>query len=341
MIQQVAKAAGVSAATVSRAFQSPERVATATLQRILEVAELLHYTPNALARRLRTSKSNLIVVIVSDIVNPFWAEVIRGIEDAAQESGYSTLLGDTQNQIKNEVRYANLISSRQVDGGIVCLPQIPHIRTAGRVPIVNACELTNDPTISSIGIDDFDAFRRATAFLIDLGHRSIGFVGGPIGAPASIARRAGFEKAMAEAGLHLDPRFCLEGNYGPESGRRAAETIFAYGQKVTAIMCVTDLLAMGALQAIQSKGLSVPGDVSVMGFDDIVPTKFTNPPLSTVHQPRDQIGREAMHMLLDILKDEGVPPRKFLVPTHIVVRGSTAPPPSALRDRVTGVNGDG
>jgi LacI family repressor for deo operon, udp, cdd, tsx, nupC, and nupG len=327
MIQQVAEAAGVSTATVSRAFQSPERVTPETRQRIYEAAESLRYTPNALARRLRTSKSHLIVAIVPDIVNPFWAEVIRGVEDAAQENGYSMLLADTQNLVENEQRCANLILSRQVDGAILCLPRIPQMRTFGRLPIVNACELANDPTISSIGIDDSEAFQNATTFLISLGHRSIGLVGGPIASAPNINRRAGFEKAMTEAGLCVDPRFCLEGNYTPESGRRAAENILSYSDKVTAIMCITDLLAMGALQAAQSKGMSVPNDVSIMGFDDIVPAKFTNPPLSTVNQPRNQIGREAALMLIDILQNPSIPPRKFVLPTHIVVRGSTAPPP--------------
>jgi LacI family repressor for deo operon, udp, cdd, tsx, nupC, and nupG len=325
-IHDVAREAGVSIATISRTFQYPDRVAKKTRDLVMDVAESLNYMPNAQARSLRTAQTRLIVALVPDIANPFFSEVIRGVEQIAKQHGYAVLLGDTQYEIENEQRYADMLSSRQVDGILTLLPRVPDVRFDGRLPIVNACEPVDDPTISSVAIDNAAAFRNGVDYLITLGHRHIAFISGPPSGPLNIARRAGFDAAMAAAGLPVVPQFCQEGDFSMEAGARAAGVILSYGLPVTAFACASDQLAVGAMHALRSRGLSVPQDVSVLGFDDIAVARFTNPPHTTIAQPRDEMGREAMLMLLQLLKDDSVPARKIILPTQLVVRGSTAKP---------------
>lgn len=323
----------MSVATVSRTFQYPERVLHETRARVHAAAEKLHYSPNARARSLRTAKSSVVIALIPDITNPFYTDVIQSIEIVAQQHGYSLLLGDTQHDTANERRYGDLISSRVADGMITFLPRAPAIRITGRLPIVNACELIDDPTISSVSVDDYTAFRKATDYMLALGHRSIAFIGGLPGSPLSEARRAGFTDAMAAAKLTVDPKLFAAGSTSPEAGQRGAELILAYGIPVTAFMCLTDQLAIGVLQALHLNKIKVPADVSVLGFDDIAFARFTNPPLTTVAQPRAVIGKESMLMLLQLLKDDTTPARKLIVPTELRIRGSTGPPPTGKKAR--------
>jgi LacI family repressor for deo operon, udp, cdd, tsx, nupC, and nupG len=269
----------------------------------------------------------LVVALVPDIANPFFSEVIRGVEQVAKLHGYSVLLGDTQYDEENEQRYGDMVSSRQVDGLLTLLPRVPLISAGGRIPVVNACEPVDDPAISSVTVDNLAAFREGVSYLLALGHRHIAYIGGPSNSPLNIARREGFGAAMAAAGVPIVPELCAEGDFSIEAGLRATDLILSYGKPVTAFACVSDQLAIGVMQALRSKGLSVPSDASVLGFDDIAFARYTDPPLTTVAQPRDEMGREAMLMLLQLLGDRTIPPRKLVLRTQLVIRGSTAPPP--------------
>ena len=337
-IREVAAAANVSVATVSRTLQMPGVVSPKTQRRVTEAIERLGYTPNLQARILRTARTNMIVALVPDIANPFFAEVIRGIEQVAHRNRYSVLLGDTQYSRAREQTYADLIGTRQADGLITLLPHIPRIAVAGPLPIVNACEYVKDRSITSVYVDNVSAAREATEYLLTLGHREIAFVTGPMDSPINVDRERGYAKALHDAVVKRNPQLTVVGDFSFESGIRALESLFARAQPFTAVFCSNDEMAIGALRAIKSKGLRVPEDVSVVGFDDIRFARYADPPLTTIAQPKEELGREAMTLLVEILSGAQVPPRKRVLSTQLVVRGSTArcPAPrqgSAVRTR--------
>ena len=323
-IKEVALAADVSVATVSRTLAMPDVVLPETRQRVQDAIRRLGYTPNVQARSLRTARSNVIVALVPDISNPFFAEVIRGIEQVAHRNRYSVLLGDTQYSSDREQAYADLLGARQADGLITLLPHIPQISSAGPPPIVNACEYVADPSITSVYVDNVAGAREAVEYLLTLGHRAIAFIAGPMNSPINVDRDRGYEGALASAGIKRSRKLTVEGDFSAESGIRATESLFARGESFTAVFCSNDEMAMGALRAIKSRGLRVPEDISVVGFDDIRFARYCDPPLTTIAQPMGDIGREAMTMLIEILNGTDVPPRKRILPTQLVVRGSAA-----------------
>ena len=324
-VKEIAAAANVSVATVSRALQRPEIVNENTRQRIHDVVKRLGYTPNALARNLRTARTRLIVALLPDIANPFFSEVIRGIEQVAHENGYSVLLGETQGSLVREQAYADMVAARQADGIITMSPRVPAIPIQGRLPVVNACEYVKDGQVSSVYIDNVAAAGVAVDYLVMLGHREIAFVAGPPSSPISVDREQGFRAALQRAKLPAQSAPVAAGDFSIESGERAVELLISQGKPFTAVFCSNDEMAIGAMRALISHGLRVPEDVSVVGFDDIRFARYTSPPLTTVAQPKNALGREAMSMMLELLNDPEVPPRKRVLSADLVVRGSTAP----------------
>jgi LacI family repressor for deo operon, udp, cdd, tsx, nupC, and nupG len=322
-IREVAQAAKVSVATVSRTLQMPDVVAPLTRSRVQSAIDRLRYTPNAQARMLRTARTHVIVALVPEISNPIFAEVIRGIEQVAHQNSYSVLLGDTQHSRIREKAYADLIATKQADGLITLLPHIPRVAVSGPLRIVNACEYVKDKSITSVYVDNAAAAKEAVEYLMTLGHRDIAFVTGPMDSPISVDRDQGYEQALQLGGLKRDRKLTVVGDFSVESGIRAVETLLAQDARFTAIFCSNDEMAIGALQAIKSKGLRVPEDISIIGFDDIRFARYMDPPLTTVAQPKDELGREAMSMLIEILRNNDVPARKRILPTHLVVRGSS------------------
>jgi LacI family transcriptional regulator, repressor for deo operon, udp, cdd, tsx, nupC, and nupG len=325
-IKQVASAANTSVATVSRTLQMPHVVAPLTRERVMEAIERLGYTPNAQARVLRTARTHTIVALVPDIANPFFAEVIRGIEQVAHRNGYSVLLGDTQHSRAREQAYAQLLSSKQADGLITLLPHIPRVSLPDPLPIVNACEYVTTRGVTTVQVDNTAAAEEATRYLINLGHRDIAFIAGPMDSPICIDRDRGYEQGLTQAGITRNPALTVVGDFSVESGIRCLESLFDGRGKFTAVFCSNDEMAMGALRAIRTRGLSVPKDISVIGFDDIRFARYTEPPLTTVAQPKEELGQEAMTLLLDILRGVSPPGRKRVLPTQLVVRGSTGRP---------------
>jgi LacI family transcriptional regulator, repressor for deo operon, udp, cdd, tsx, nupC, and nupG len=323
-IAEVAEAAGVSVATVSRALQMPEVVAPKTLERVRKAVATLGYAPNAQARMLRTARSNVIVAMVPDISNPFFSEVIRGIEHVAHQHRYSVLLGDTEYDREREQVYADLLATRQADGLITLLPHLPRLPARSSAPIVNACEYIKDPAISSVYVDNVAAALEATNHLLEIGHVNIAFVKGPTTSPICIDRERGHQDALRSAGIRRDLNLTVIGDFSVESGIRGVATLLARKRKFTAAFCSNDEMAIGAIRALKSEGLRVPEDVSVVGFDDIRFARYCDPPLTTIAQPMREIGREAMTMMLERLSNPHSAARKRILPTELVVRASTA-----------------
>ena len=325
-IRQVAAAARVSVATVSRALKRPDFVAPDTLKRVRSVIARLRYTPNAQARMLRTSRTRLIVALVSDIANPFFSEVIRGIERVAQANDYAVLLGDTQNDLQRELSYARMLARRQADGLITMGSRLGGRSGPSRFPLVNACGFVPNSTVTTVTIDNKAAAFTAVNHLIELGHRRIAFITGPQPSATCFDRERGCRGAMRRAKLRIDPAAVGIGDFSVDSGIKVARALLAKGINFTAIFCFNDEMAIGAIQELQAHELRVPTDVSVVGFDDIRFAQHAKPPLTTIKQPKLEIGQAAMHCMLDLLKEPSAAIKKLVLPTELILRESTAPP---------------
>jgi len=332
-IQDVARHAGVSTATVSRVLSHPEIVAGPTRERVLAAVEALQYEPNHAAKSLRTLKTAKIVVTVPNIANPFFSAVIRGVEEAAQAAGYAVLLGDTRHEPGREELYAAMLRRKEADGLIFLGHRLPDTladmveRMGGRAPVVNGCEFSPELGVSSAHIDNRLAAFEAMTLLYGLGHRRVGVITGLMASPISRDRLTGARECAAQHG-RLDDFMMAIGDFSVESGSKQTRAFLAGPAPPSALFCFGDEMAMGALRAIADLGLNCPQDVSVIGFDDIAYARYLQPPLTTVSQPMAEIGRETVALLLEIIRGEADRPVFKTLPHHLIVRGSTGAAPA-------------
>jgi LacI family transcriptional regulator, repressor for deo operon, udp, cdd, tsx, nupC, and nupG len=326
-IKEVAEAARTSVATVSRALRHADVVAPKTRRRVLEAVERLGYTPSAQPSMLRSARTHVIVALVPDIANPFFSEVIRGIEGVARQNGYSVLLGDTQHDPAREAEYWRLVASRQADGIISLLPRGKQFIRGAPIPFVNSCEYVKDPGVTSVLVDNVAAAHTAITYLLSLGHRQIACIAGPRQTQICIDRQSGYERALSDGGVRPNPRLVEVGDFSVGSGIAGVERLLSTGAKFTAVFCANDEMAFGAILALKRAGRVVPRDVSVVGFDDIQLAQYYDPALTTISQPKSLLGSEAMSLLLKALEGGHVRPHKRVLPTQLVVRDSTGPAP--------------
>jgi LacI family repressor for deo operon, udp, cdd, tsx, nupC, and nupG len=331
-IKDIAERAGVSVATVSRALSGSSLVTDETRKRIHELARELNYRPNVSARNLRTRRSMSVLLVVRDVGNPFYLEILKGVEATARAAGYAVLMGNTENDPDREVEYFNMLRDGHADGmilmtGKLAEPQPGESAAVSHLPIVVALEMIETAGFPHVQIDNSAAARSAVEHLIALGHRRIAHVAGPLPEVMAMHRRDGYRAAMAAAGLPIPEGYEVRGDYLLESGEACVAELFALPEPPSAIFVANDEMAYGAIHALRRLGLDVPGDVSVVGFDDLYLSKAFYPPLTTVSQPRTDIGRTAMSLLLDILSGDDVAAAPAVVlPTALNIRGSTAPP---------------
>ena len=330
-IYDIAKHVGVSAGTVSRALSRPEKVLPATRERIQAAAVALGYVPNTVARTLKTQRSGKILITVPDIGNPFFAQILKGAEEAAQAAGYAVLLGDTQHQPEREERYAQMLPRNEADGLIVLGHRLPPTarqivkRHGATAPVVNGCEFDPALGIPSVHIDNAAAARTAMEHLYGLGHERIAVVGGPDDNPLHRQRLEGVTAAATARGcLHL--LTVVQGDFSVESGHAAAGTLLGHAPGPTAAFCFSDQMALGVLAACRELGLRVPEDFSIVGFDDLASSRYLTPPLTTISQPMREIGVRTVNLLLAIIDAVEVPHRQTL-DFNLMVRGSTAAAP--------------
>jgi LacI family repressor for deo operon, udp, cdd, tsx, nupC, and nupG len=334
-IKRVAQLAGVSTATVSRALKHPEVVSAGTREQVMAAVTKLGYTPNFLARNLRTLKSHVVLVLVPDIGNPFFSEIIKGMEQVAHEHGYSILLGDTHDDPEREFDYAARVTARQADGLITLSARLPFrnhrdlIKRRALPPMVNACECMSASPVPTVQIDNEAAAVKAMQYLFDLGHRRIAFVTGPMTSRLSADRLKGYRRALRQAGVPEKSELVIFGDFTAESGVAAAESLLAHKSLPTAVFCSNDEMAIGLSRTLKARQVRIPEQVSVIGFDDIPLARYFDPPLTTILQPKLDIGRESMKLLCDLLA--GKPPAKprVVLPYQLVVRDSTGRAPKA------------
>ena len=332
-IQDVARDAGVSTATVSRVFSAPELVLETTRNKVMEAVNRLGYEPNFAAKSLRTLRTEKILVTVPDISNPFFSQVIRGVEEAALAAGYSVLLGDTRHEETREEQYAAMFRRKEADGLIFLGHRLPDVLAemvaakGPKTPIVNGCEFRPGLAVSSAHIDNERAAAEVVEFLYGLGHTRVGVVTGPLASPISSDRLSGVLSAAQRHGHASALRMAI-GDFSIESGVRQTGELLDEPGRPTAIFCFSDEMAMGALEAIRQRGLRCPEDVSLVGFDDIRFAEYLHPKLTTVSQPKEQIGHEVVRLLMDILSGRATALQNVTLPHQLVVRSSTAPPPA-------------
>lgn len=324
-IYEVAAKAAVSPSTVSRAFTVPDLVRDDTLQRVLEAARDLGYSPNRAARALITGKTGSIGVVVPDIGNPFFAAMLKGSSARARESGHVLFLADTE---EDPVLEESLVSAMapQVDGLVLCSPRLSGgrlLELLGDLPAVFVNRTEGETP--SVVMDSADGARQAVEHLTALGHRRLAYLSGPDSSWSNGERRVGLLAAVRAAGTEVVEL----GPFAPlfTSGVQAADLVLAEG--ATGVIAYNDLMALGVLARLAARGVRVPEDVSVVGCDDIAMAAMATPPLTTVAMPTAAAGRAAIDLLLRRLQDPGSPAaggRRALA-THLLVRSSTMPPP--------------
>jgi LacI family repressor for deo operon, udp, cdd, tsx, nupC, and nupG len=327
-IRRVAELAGVSIATVSRTLAHPDKVTEATRNKVLEAVRATGFVPNRQAVDFRRQATGNVVLLVRDITNPFYLDIYRGIEEVAFANGYRVLMGDAQYDDARVARYVEMGRNRQADGVILMTGWLPDSIPEASLPkTVIALELIDGSALPFVAIDNRAAAKVAVQHLIDLGHRRIVHITGPMRLTMSSGRHEGYLDALRDAGLDADPALTRIGDFHFGSGQQAIEALIAEGVDFTAVFCSNDEMAVGAINALRGRGLKVPTDISVVGFDDMDYALSSDPPLTSIRQPRREIGRQAMQMLIDLLSGDPLAAPRVTAGVDLIVRASTAPLP--------------
>jgi LacI family transcriptional regulator, repressor for deo operon, udp, cdd, tsx, nupC, and nupG len=322
-ITDVAKMANVSTATVSRVISNKRNVNSKTRERVLETINQLEYKPNRLASNLRKMSSKTVMVVVPDITNPFFSSILQGFKDVALENGYHVLLGDTGNSLEQERNFINLVKERVVDGVILTTARLPKeeiLSVSQEIPVVLACEYIDGFDIPTVSIDNVSAARQAVEYLISLGHRRIGMITGPLGVILSKDRVKGYYQALNLHEIPIDGVLIQEGNFSVKSGYETMLKLLALEAPPSAVFATNDEMAVGAIKAIKQKGLSVPKDISVIGFDDIPLCELIETELTTIVQPQYDMGYQAMRMMLSIINKGNLTRKQIVLPHRLMVR---------------------
>ena len=330
-INDVALIAGVSTATVSRTLSKPESVAKQTRDKVNKAIAQSGYVANQLASNFRRRQSKTIVVLVPNIANSFYAAVIQGIEKVAFENGYRVLLGDTLFRQGRELEYAEMVRQRLADG-MICLgrnvpyDERPSVSSTDTPPIVMACEYHGPLPVPSVVIDNLQAAKEMTQYLIEQGHRRIGFISGPDDMPICQARLQGYMDALAQAKIRRTKSLITSGAFVLSEGYKLACKMLSAQNPPTALFCASDEMAIGAMNAAADLGFRVPEDVSIAGFDDMEVAEYCRPALTTVHQPRTEIGEKAMLAMLNLLNGNGSGELRTVLPHQLIIRSSVDKP---------------
>ena len=326
-IYDVARLAGVSTATVSRALNGTGQIAASTRATIEAAVEQLGYRPNTIARSLVTKTTQTIALLLPDITNPFYAALVNGIQQTALSHGHTMLLCTTESDAEREEHYLRVLRAKQVDGALVDGLVLPPDRIARFVedgfPIVCLDRDIDSRSIPLVQVDNRLGGRIATGHLIDLGHTRIAHVTGAGELGISDERLAGYRDALSGAGLPVDFQLVEEGRFTDDGGHDAARRLLEREPGVTAIFAANDLSALGVLNAVAEAGKRVPDDVSVVGFDDLHLSAYTAPPLTTIRQPAVEIATLATEILIGLTKGREVEEMRHLLEPELVIRAST------------------
>lgn len=330
-ITEVAKLAGVSIATVSRCINTPDRVREKTREKIQKAIKETGYSINTLARNFRRGKTNMIMVVLPTIGDPFLAEVMKGLSATAKDKGYSLIINESQFTSMSADEIGAMMVTRQVDGIILLASMSPFgnevisSRTDRRLPIVIGCEAITQSLqeLPSVHIDNIAAAYQATEYLISQGHKKIAFMAGEETSLLTKDRENGYRQAMQKARLSIEDGWVISGDLTITGARSATKELLSNSIRPTAIFCANDEMAIGALFEIKVAGLNVPRDISVMGFDNSRYAEVTDPPLTTIAQPGKEIGvHTALRMIKAIEKKLENSTKPEIIPHQLIIRDS-------------------
>jgi DNA-binding LacI/PurR family transcriptional regulator len=335
-IRTVAQLANVSIATVSRTINRVSTVNPKMAKRVWEAIEKLDYFPNTQARALVSGRSRLLGLIVSEITNPFFPELIQGFEDIAVEHGYEILISSTNYDPRRMSLCIRRMLERRAEGVAVMTfgveePLLEQL--AGRkVPLVFVDVGPESPGISLLRVDYHHGIRQGVQHLAVLGHRDIAFISGPRRLHSAQSRQAAFAASLEECGIVSNPAWLVEGDHTMEGGVEAMDRLLSARKMPTAVMCSNDMTAIGVLHKLYRAGLRVPDDLSVIGFDDIHIAQVTIPPLTTIQMSCFELAQAAVTALRAHVEEGGEPKRSYKIGTRLVVRGSTGFPKGTMRE---------
>jgi len=335
-VKDIARKAGVSHSTVSRALHGHPLISEDTKQRIQQMAIELGYLPSAAARTLKTNRSHVLGVVLSNIDDPFFSEILQGIEEIIQSSGYSLFIAAAHRDPGREREIVQAMVEHRVDGVIICSTSFSEERSRQflqfGVPIVVVNNQAVEDFRYSIYHDDIDGSRQVTRHLLELGHRRIAYIGNSASGRSTLDRWTGFRQEMETAGLAFPVKYVYEATGGStEDGVTAAGYFLNLPVRPTALVCYNDMMAVGVMKGLQQAGIRVPNDISITGFDNIIFSAYTNPPLTTLDQPKRFIGAEAARLFLELL-DTPLNQRSSthknvrILKGRLLIRESTAPP---------------
>jgi LacI family transcriptional regulator len=330
-LNDVARLAGVSSMTVSRVINNSGHIGPETRAKVNQAIVELGYMPNVLARQLRSKRTKTIALVLTDITNPFFTTIARGVEDTARAQGYAVMFCNTDESEAEEIEYVRMLIQRRVDGILL----VPATDSSGSLQLLHKHGLpvvVLDRHVRSGQVDEVRTDSEAGAYLairhmIDLGHRRIAVLTGPADVSTSMDRVAGYRRALAEESLEPDSRYILFGEYNDASGFEMTQRILAARPRPTALFAANNFIAFGAIQALREAGLSIPEEMSIAVFDDLPQGWVFDPFLTVVSQPAYEIGRQATELMLERLTGEApAEPRTIVLPSELIARRSTAPP---------------
>ncbi len=325
-IKDVAKEAGVSLMTVSRVINNKEHIAAATREKVQTALKKLNYMPNISARNLVLKKTDFLGLVVPDISNPFFGDLVKASEKIAKDKGYSIILGDSDGDITAETEYIEAFRGRMCEAIILVAPRSKDSvlqELNSRIPLILVDRKVDDDEIIQVYLDNAGGAYSAVCHLLELGHRRIGFVMGPENVPNSHRRKAGYIDALKDYGITYDPDLEFQGEFKVNTGKEAFEKFIKLEHPPTAVFNSNDLMAFGFVIAARDAGYSIPDDFSVVGFDDVFLSSLMEPSLTTVRYPFVEMGMQAINMLLDSFDSS----RKFTINENLkhelIVRKST------------------
>jgi LacI family transcriptional regulator len=326
-IHEVAKKAGVSSASVSHVLNNTRFVSENVRERVKSAMRELNYRPNALARSLRRGETRTLGLILPDSSNPFFAEVGHAIESAAFALGYSVILCNTENDENKEYLYTEVLENKQLDGIIFVGAGENHEAISelvqNGIPLVVVDRDMGNLELDTVTTENYQGGLLATQHLLSLGYQIIGCITGPSNITPSADRVTGYRAALQQAGIPVDESLLVRGDFHAPSGYSAAMQLLEHDPRPTAIFVCNDMMAIGALRAVSQLGLSVPENIAIVGFDDIQLASYITPSLTTVSQPKQEIGQLAVRLLFERMRDPSLPPRHNILPTQLIIRESS------------------
>lgn len=326
-IKDIARKAGVAPSVVSRALNNKYGVKDSTKNLILKLAEEMNYFPNTAARSLVTRKTETIGIMMADISEPYYSQLIKGMEYVANQRGYTLLFSNSYESVEHSRVMQKMINAQRVDGVIIVGSNIQEKNFSldlleQKIPFVLVERNFSDPRVNCIWVDNIAGAYQATKYLVEKGHRKIAHITGNLYYQVALDRLEGYKKALQEARIDYSEELVISGNFVWQSGYEKMKDILRLHPQCTAVFVANDVMAYGALQAIAEAGLAAPDDIGIIGFDDLEFSCLTNPPLTTIHQPRYRMGQKAMELLTDILRGEVENGVKIPLNPELIIRRS-------------------